>query len=408
MTWRAPEMSKPGRQRQPMSLNHVARALLGAIAFLFFVPATFGVVGGLFPNLPPFGPFGLVLNTGFPWIFISLVASLLLGGVVVALGGRRARWMLAANVVVLVGAGYIGYRYVAFAADHGATYDVVRALDGFPPIRYADKTVTFASVDGTDLEAELWFPDGADAATEGSLPAVIFVHGGAFQGGFPGTRPLLMEAIDRAGFVAIDVDYRLAPPPRWDQAPGDVMCAMAWVRTAPELWMVDPARVVLVGESAGGSLAIVAGYAAGTDVVASSCPGAGAAVVPAGIFLIAPTVDLAGLWDDATLLDTDGGRFPEAYIGGTPAQYPERYAAAEPFRLLRPGLPPVVILGGDIDRLIHVNRLTSVGERIRAAGSEAEVFIAPLSGHGWDGEPNSFGNQLVETLVPNFVRKVAG
>ena len=395
-------------QRRSLSINVLARALSAVLSLVTLLPGAFGTVGGLFPRLLIVGPFSLVLNTGFPWVLGDLVLSAGLGAVAVALGGRKARILLAANLVVLAGAGFIGYRYSAFAAEHGASYDPVRALDGFPPIASPDSSVVFATVQGTDLRAELWLPVGSAGAPAGSLPAVVFVHGGAFQAGFPGTRPLLLEAIRRAGIVGIDIDYRLAPPPRWDQAPADVMCALAWLSTAPELGVVDPGRVVLAGESAGGSLALVAGYAAGTGAIESSCPEHPTPIVPAGIFVTAPTADLEGLWQDATLQDHGGGRFPEAYIGGSPAQYPERYAAAEPFRLLRADLPPTLILGGEIDRLIHVERFISLADRIRAAGASVELLIAPFAGHGFDGEPNSFGYQLVEALLPAFVRDVAG
>jgi len=150
----------------------------------------------------------------------------------------------------------------------------------------------------------------------------------------------------------------------------------------------------------------VAGYAAGTDAIASSCPNQGEPVVPAGVLAIAPTADLAGIWEDATIYDGPGRRFPEAYIGGPPTQYPDRYAAASPFRLLRPDLPPTLILTGEIDRLVLVRRSIELADRIRAAGASVELLVAPFAGHGFDGEPNSFGNQLAEGLVPDFVFRV--
>jgi acetyl esterase len=391
------------RARRPFSINLVVRGLLVSFALLMLLPAAFAVLGGLFPHLPAVGGFGLILNTGWPWIVGDLVASAALGGIAVLLGGGKAKALVVATLAVLAGAGFIGYRYASFAAEHGATYDPIRGLNGFPPIAHADSEVVFATVGGTELRAELWVPGGATTAQAASLPGVVFVHGGAFQAGFPGTRPLLMEALDRAGIVAIDIDYRLAPPPRWHDAPSDVLCALSWLRTASELRMVDPDRVVVIGESSGGSLALVAGYAAGTSELESSCPELGPPLVPAGILVIAPTADLEGMWQDATISDFGGGRFPEAYIGGPPAEYPDRYAAAEPFRLLRPGLPRTVIITGEIDRLVHANRLVALADRIRAAGSRVDLLVAPFAGHGFDGEPNSFGDQLVETLVPAFV-----
>ena len=360
------------------------------------------------PWLPGIGNFGAVLNTGLPWVFGAAALATGLASAAVALGGRKTIVLLVACVLAVWASLFIGYRYVSFAQSNGATYDIVRAVDGFPPIPEVDEKVVFATVDGIDLHAGLWLPDGSDTAPPRTLPAVVFVHGGAFQGGGLGTRPTLMGPLRDAGIVGIDVEYRLLPPPRWNQAPADVLCALAWLPTASELAMVDPQRVVIVGESAGGSLALVAGYAAGTDLIASSCPDKGPPVVPAGVFAIAPTADLAGIWQDASIRDFSGNRFPEGYIGGTPEQFPERYEAAEPFRLLRPDLPPTVILTGEEDRFVRLERSISFVDRIRAAGAHVELLVAPFAGHGFDGEPNSFGAQLSEQLVPAFVRRVAG
>jgi acetyl esterase/lipase len=383
------------------------RAILSAMSVVVLLPVAIAVGGGFMPWLPGIGSFGAVLNTGLPWVLGAAGLATGLAGLAVALGGRKTIVLLVLCLVALGGSLFIGFRYVTFAHDHGATYDIVSAIDGFPSIAEVDEQVVFATVDGVDLHAGLWLPDGAQAAAPRSLPAVVFVHGGAFQGGGLGTRPTLLSAVRSAGIVGIDIEYRLSPPPRWDQAPADVLCALAWLQTSSELATVDPARVVIVGESAGGSLAMVAGYAAGTNQLASSCPEVGPPVVPAGVFAIAPAADLEGIWQDASIHDFSGGRFPEGYIGGTPDQFPDRYAAAEPFRLLRPDLPPTVILTGESDHFVRLERSISVADRIRAAGAQVELLVAPFAGHGFDGEPNSFGAQLSERLVPDFVARVA-
>lgn len=364
------------------------------------------VAGGYFPRADPVGRFGHLLNADLPWIFAAAVAATLLAGAAIVLARKRIGVLLIVGVVVVLATGFVGYRFMSATAQNGATYDLGRAISDKPALPQPTDRVVFASVDGVELHADLWLPLGSDEAAVGSLPAVLFVHGGSFISGGPGTRPFLLDTLAKAGFVGIDIEYRLSPPPRWNQAPGDVLCALAWVPSVDGLPMVDASRIVLGGESAGGSLALVAGYAAGTDDIASSCPDAGSAPKPAAVVAIAPAADLAGIWADGTIFDLQGRLFPEAYIGGAPAEYPDRYEAASPFRLLRAGLPPTLIVAAEGDRFVHLERITSLVDRIRAAGSDCDLVVAPFTEHGFDGEPNSFGDQLVEPVITRFVRQV--
>lgn len=62
--------------------------------------------------------------------------------------------------------------------------------------------------------------------------------------------------------MVFDIDYRLATPtsPSWQQATGDVKCAVGWVNDHAARFGVDPERIGLLGSSAGGHLALLAAY----------------------------------------------------------------------------------------------------------------------------------------------------
>jgi acetyl esterase/lipase len=293
---------------------------------------------------------------------------------------------------------------VAFAVQHGAEFSVVRQASTATSTRLADERATFATIGGVDLRAEVWRPPAdAPSAAPGGRTAVVFVHGGAFAAGGLGMRPGLFESLSNRGTVVIDVEYRLSPPPRWADAPADVLCALAWLRGAAGGLGVDPARVVVMGESAGGSLALVAGYGAGSDLLTPSCPGE--PLVPAGIIAIAPAADLTGIWEDRTL-GVEGRPFPEAHLGGTPAEYPDRYAAAEPYRLIREGLPPTLIVTGANDHLVLPVRVTSLADRLTAGGVDCRLVVVPFLDHGFDGPPNGFGAQVLEAILPAFIDEI--
>jgi acetyl esterase/lipase len=120
---------------------------------------------------------------------------------------------------------------------------------------------------------------------------------------------------------------------------------------------------------------------------------------------IAPAADLEGIWTDASIW-LDGRRFPEPYVGGPPSEFPERYEAATPFRFARPDAPPTLIVTGSIDHLVRPARVISVAERLAAAGVDVRLVVVPYADHGFDGQSNGVGAQVLEALVPTFLEEV--
>lgn len=64
------------------------------------------------------------------------------------------------------------------------------------------------------------------------------------------------------GFVVFDVDYRLPPEPNWRTATEDVQQAVRWIKAWADTFGVDPAKIALMGRSAGGHLVLLAAYTA--------------------------------------------------------------------------------------------------------------------------------------------------
>ena len=381
------------------------RLLLGAVSVVLAVLPLVVAIGAFLPWAnDTIGRFGALVVSHLPALLLESALAASIGSLALALGGGR--WtkllvfvtgtttfaMLAVTVVTTV-----------FAWKLDVPFDLYNMARAEYTAEVGDERVVFATVDGEELHADLWYPN-PPAAGGASQPAVVYVHGGAFVGGVLGSRRELFEAVSNAGIMVIDVEYRLSGPPRWADAPADVLCALGWVEGKAAGWGVDPGKVVIAGESAGGNLAMLAGYAAGSAMLTSSC--GGTPVPPAGVFVIAPTADLAGIWTDFSIEAPMGVRFPEAYIGGPPSEYPERYDLASPFRLLRADLPPTYILTGANDHFVHPDRVTSVVDRLAAAGAAVTLVIAPFADHGFDGFPNGYGNQLQRVLLPRFVVEV--
>jgi acetyl esterase/lipase len=395
-------------QRSEAPRNLRVRAVLTSIAFVSLIPVVIVLIGAFLPQLPVVGRFGLFVMEDLHWVVLLALAASVLAAIAAVLGGGgRTRALLVISGVFLTGAGLVVGELEIVASTHDAHYSAIRQVLPVDPPRDPNEHVRFATVDGQELSAEIWWPFNLKepqrspeefSASPGS--AVVFVHGGGFWGGNLRSRPALFMALADRGYAVFDVDYRLSPPPRWDQAPGDVLCALGWVGSQADAYGVGPTRIVIVGESAGGNLALMAAYAAGTDRIAASCPFS--PVKPAAVIAISPTVDLTGIWDDGTL-SNEGIRFPEHYIGGPPSTYPDRYAAASPLGLISADVPPTLMLVAANDHLVHPIRSTVLVDALRQVGASVELVVVPFADHGFDGPANAFGEQLEESLFPTFI-----
>jgi len=95
-----------------------------------------------------------------------------------------------------------------------------------------------------------------------SLPALVFLHGGGWSVGSLATyEPFCRQLANASGHILIWVEYRLAPEHPYPAALDDTLAAWRWVQENYRELGVDPARISIGGDSAGGNLAAVAALA---------------------------------------------------------------------------------------------------------------------------------------------------
>ncbi len=89
-------------------------------------------------------------------------------------------------------------------------------------------------------------------------PLIVFFHGGGWvQGSVRGYDPLCSQVAARVGALVLSVDYRLAPENPFPAAVHDCYDALAWASAHADQLGIDPKRVAVLGDSAGGNLAAV-------------------------------------------------------------------------------------------------------------------------------------------------------
>lgn len=125
--------------------------------------------------------------------------------------------------------------------------------------RPADVKVMDRTIPGPagDLPVRLYRP--ASVAADAALPALVYAHGGGWVFGNLDSHDVLCARLAlEAGIAVFHVDYRLAPEARFPGAFDDVVAALKWVAAHGASVGIDPTRLAIGGDSAGGNLAAAA------------------------------------------------------------------------------------------------------------------------------------------------------
>jgi acetyl esterase/lipase len=203
---------------------------------------------------------------------------------------------------------------------------------------------------------------------KGPFPAIVMVHGGGWRNmnkDHINIAPLF-PVFDRTGMAWFSIDYRLAPQHRYPAAVEDVQEAVRWVRRHAKTLRVDPDRIALIGESAGGHLVAQAALRAPPDARV-------AAVVP--FYTIYDLKDLVrdGM-PDRSLREFLG-------IQDLGEDSLRLLSEASPRTHVKAALPPFLIICGTED---HLNHKASVEmcAALKAAGNRCDFFEVKDGIHG--------------------------
>ena len=208
----------------------------------------------------------------------------------------------------------------------------------------------------------------------GPRPAVLWIHGGGLIFGSPLTERAFCQRLrDELGVLVASPAYRFAPRHPFPAALDDVYAALEWLAAQPD---VDPTRIMIGGDSAGGGLAAALAVAA---------RGRGG---PEICFQLLHEPMLDDRAHDAPGVDADGlrvwspdiNRFAwEGYLRGVPEPVPPE---AAPARLVdAAGLPPAWIGIGTAD-LFHPGAL-AYADKLRAAGVPVDLHEVEGGYHGF-------------------------
>jgi len=227
------------------------------------------------------------------------------------------------------------------------------------------RAVEYSRPDGVPLYFDAAIPPGP-----GPFPAVIIVHGGGWvRGDRRADVAPLFRPLEGAGIAWFSVDYRLLRNFSEFKAPiDDVRNAVVYVRDHAAQYRIDPNRIALIGESAGGQLAAMAAL---NPKPAGQVSGVVAFYAPTNLAALAEKSDLIPPQLRASL---SGTPFEALLLAGL--------RQLSPVEKITPGAPPFLLIHGTSDGLVPFAQSQTMCARMKAAGSSCEILPVEGGGHG--------------------------
>jgi acetyl esterase/lipase len=119
-----------------------------------------------------------------------------------------------------------------------------------------EDSITYDTVGTTALKMDLYRASKGDSGTH---PALFYIHGGCFDGGSRKDIPEYLKSFADDGVSVFSVDYRLSTQAPYPTLITDIQQAVRFIRTNAARFQIDPEKIVIHGESAGGYLAALLG-----------------------------------------------------------------------------------------------------------------------------------------------------
>jgi acetyl esterase/lipase len=260
--------------------------------------------------------------------------------------------------------------------------------------------IEYANPDNQHLQLNLARPKNA----EGAMPCVLCIHGGGFRAGNRESyNPLLIKLASR-GYVAVSTSYRLAPKYQFPAAIYDVKAAVRWLKANAVTYRLDPDRIGVTGDSAGGHLAQFLGVTADIKQFEGDEGNyAQSSRVTCVVNRYGPS-DFTKSYGKSV----DAAEVLPLWLGGNLETARDKHTLSSPLNWVTPAAAPTLILHGTADPYVAYEQGVWMRDRLKDCGVHVEMLTLEGAGHGFKGADAEkadsamfafFDNQLKDSTI---------
>ena len=283
--------------------------------------------------------------------------------------------------------GAVSPRTLAGAAPRQAPLVALDLLRGVASPLVRERSLIYSTGGDQQLGLDLYQP----LVAQGAAPLVVIVHGGSWQSGDSTQLPALNTYLAARGYAVAAINYRHAPTYPFPAARDDLLAAVDYLkRNAADLG-IDAQRIVLLGRSAGGQLALLVAYTDGDPAIRGA------------VSFYAPTDMRYGYANPVNPAVLDSRMVLSEYLGGSPDQAGATYDAASPINFVGPTTPPTLLIHGGSDDLVQLEQGERLDARLAAAGRPHLLLYLPWATHGGDANFSGPSGQLSTYAIERFL-----
>ncbi len=264
-----------------------------------------------------------------------------------------------------------------------SVFTIYAGTSAIPQPGAADTLLNVAYGDNAAQRMDIYLPASRSADKTKSL---ILIHGGGWT---DGSRHSLGSYIDSfknriPGYAIFNLDYRLIKGSTGFSAQeSDIKTAIDFITTHADKYEINSGKLVLLGVSAGGHLALLQAYKNPSPKIAA-------------------VIDFFGPTDLTTMYNKPWNplipHLLETLVGGSPQSNAAGYSNISPVSFINAATPPTLIFHGKQDYIVNISQSQLLHQKLEQAGVLSRL-IEYNAGHGWYGNTLSDSFDKIEVFL---------
>ena len=269
---------------------------------------------------------------------------------------------------------------------------IVKKLITIPKNYVAQLDVVYTKVKDWEGKADLYLALNETKPT----PVIINIHGGGWKSGSKDTQGGFSPFF-KAGFAVANMEYRMSEYAKAPAAIEDTRCMLVYLIQNAKKLNIDTNKIIIMGGSAGGHLALMGGLLGNDHRFDKNCLGT-------ENIKVAAIIDKYGIMDvwDWTYGPDHKSSSPAFWLGEN-AKNETFVKSVSPISYVTKNSPPIFIVHGDADPIVPYHQSVDLYKKLQELGVKSEFFIVPGGLHGkFDKDKNIEINEAMLKFIASL------